>query len=377
MKILFVTSSPLNKMHIIDMYVGQISKCFETEIWDVSQIFHNTGTSDFDQILAFSSLEDFQRSVEEEFKKQDLVIITNILIYNLYLIYPIFHSKGIPIVSIDKESMAFWMKDNYERKHLKEISSADRSRIKFKSIPILKHIYSYLEYRHVKFDYILGAYNYFPDACKHFYCIHSLKYDEYLKNKDRNAVIEGKYILFMDAGLAHHPSHLGQKNSVNKEEYLETMNNFFDRMEDKFAMPVIIASHPKSAYKETDFNGRQIILYKTPELLKYADIVLCHFSTSLIEAVLQKKKIIFLYSKDYMDSDSRTLLENTVEYSEMLDATLVDVKKNDNFEIKFNELAYEKFIEKFLVCKDKMAYTNEKLIIDFLKKICDKRRREK
>lgn len=369
MKILFVTSSSLHKMHIIDMYINEISEKYETEIWDVSPIFHNKGKIEFPDILRVNTLFELSELLDKEIRRNRLIVITNILIYDLHIVYNIFHCRGIPIISIDKESMIFWMKDNYGKKHPELLTTEDKRRIRFKSVPILRKAYSYLEYQHVKFDYILGAYNYFPDACKNFFQIHSLKYDEYIKTKEKKNILQEKYILFMDAGLAHLPSHEGKKNAIDKEEYLNAMNKFFDRIEKQFSLPVIIAAHPKSEYKENDFNGRQIILYKTSELLKYAELVLAHYSTSLIELVLEKKKVVFLYSKDYMNSDSRTVLENASEYAEMLNASLVDIKEEQKIEVKYDEEAYERFINRFLICNSKKDKKNAELIVEFLEKL--------
>lgn len=367
MKVIFLTSSPLHKMHFVDMYIHEIGKEFNTEIWDISLIYNRRGKSDFDYVKIIETMQELEDVVEEKNVNDKLVVITNILIYDLHVVYSIFHRRKIPLITIDKEFMAFWMKERYEREHFKTLSFSEQKRIIFKSVPVLRQAYSFLEYQHVKFDYVLGKYNYYPDSCKHFFQIHSLKYDEFLKTNDSIRLIEGKYILFLDAGLAHHPSHEGAKNAVKKQEYLKEINAFFERIEKKFSMPVIVASHPKSNYNKNDFNGRKIILYKTSDLIKYADIILAHYTTSLIEAVLQKKRIVFLYSREYIDSDSKTLMENTIEYSKMLNATLVDIKDEKDMEVKFDSRSYEKFTDKFLKCKRKENYSNSEMIVRFLK----------
>lgn len=369
MKVLILTSSPLHKMHIVDLYVNEIMSSFDTEIWDVSPIFLCKGKTDFPEVPCISSLEKLGKELDEICAKQQVVVITNILIFDLHTVYRELKKRKIPVISIDKESMIFWMKDNYGKKHPDRVTKADRRKFKIKAIPGLCQIYSYLEYQHVKFDYILGAYNYYPDACKHFVHIHSIKYDEYLRSVDRKPVVDGKYILFMDAGLAHLPSHEGKVDAIDKQEYLDAMNAFFERVEEQFSMPVIVSAHPKSGYRENDFNGRPIILYKTPELLKYSEFVLAHYSTSLIELVLQKKKVVFMYSEDYMNSDSRTVLENASEYADMLNAAFVDIKKDEKIEVRYDEEAYDDFIQKYLVCSEQIDHSNGELIVDFLQSL--------
>lgn len=366
MKILFITSSPLHKMHVVDLYINEISNMFETEIWDVSPMFLHSGNSDFPEIPVISTLNEFCNRLDKFSEGQRIAVITNILIFDLHVVYKELRKRKIPIISIDKESIIFWMKDNYERRHPDRISDTERKKLIIKAFPILRQIYSYMEYQHAKFDYILGAYNYYPDSCRRFYRIHNMKYDEYLRSEKKAPVIKGKYILFMDAGLAHLPMHDNKPNAIDKQEYLEAMNAFFSRVESQFGMPVIIAAHPKSGYKENDFNKRPIILYKTPELVKYAELVLAHYSTSLIEVVLQKKKVIFMYSEDYMKSDSRTVLETASEYAHILNASFIDVKGTGKVNVNFDEKAYDAFIENHIIRREKAQYSNGQLIIDFL-----------
>lgn len=368
-KVLYLTSSPLHKMHIVDLYIKEVKSAFDVEIWDVSPIFSCEGITDFPEVPRIASITDLGKRLDEILKQYRVVVITNILIYDLHIVYPELKRRKIPVISIDKESIIFWMKENYQKKHPQCLSDNEKRKFKIKSVPGLRQLYSYLEYQHVKFDYILGAYNYFPDACRHFEHIHSLKYDEYLHTSKKMPYINGKYILFMDAGLAHLPSHRGKPNAIDKREYLTSMNSFLKRVEEQFSMPVVVAAHPKSGYQEGDFEGRPIILYKTAELLKYAEIVLAHYSTSLIELVLEKKKVIFMYSEDYMNSDSRTVLETAAEYADMLNAPFVDIKRNEKLKVRFDEQAYDRFIENHIINSEKTAYSNGELIISFLKRL--------
>lgn len=372
MKILFLSSSPLHKMHIVDMYIREISSAFDTMIWDISPLFSIKGQTDFPEIPVIQTTEEFEDRLDEILLENKIIVITNVLIYDLYIVYHQLHKRKIPVVSVDKEMIISWMKDNYGKKHPEKVGKRERNKYRIKAIPFLRPFYSYLEYRHVKFDYLLGAYNYFPDACRHFYHIHNLKYDEYLQAEKKEPVFEGKYILFMDAGLAHLPSHEGKPNAIDKVDYLRAMNAFFDRIEKQYHLPVIVAAHPKSGYRENDFMGRPIILYKTPELLKYAELVLAHYSTSLIELVLQKKKVIFLYSREYMESDSRTVLETATEYADLLHASLIDIKRDERIEVQYDEKAYDDFIKKYIVYEQKRNETNGELIVAFLKKLSRK-----
>lgn len=368
MLVLFLTSSPLHKMHFNDMYINEIGNSFKTKIWDISSLYgRGKENKEFPEVIYIHSCQDLENKLDNIDDR--IVVITNVLIYDLHKIYKIFQKRKIPLISIDKESIIFWMRDNYLKKHLDYATESEKKKFFWKKNALTRDVYSYLEYQHAKFDYILGAKNYFPEATKHFQHIHNLKYDEYLKSEEEEPVVDFKYILFMDAGLAHLPNVSGRENSINKTEYLEDMNRLFDRLENEYNLPVIIAAHPKSGYLENDFNGRKIILYKTPALLKYAEFVLAHYSTSLIDLVLQKKPVVFLYSEAYMNSPSQTILITASEYAKMLNAPLIDVKKNEEIKAGIDENAYDKFIDEHIICKGYEGSTNAELIVNFLKEL--------
>ena len=245
------------------------------------------------------------------------------------------------------------MRDNYLRRHPDQIPESEKSKYFWTGNRITAMAYHYLENQHVKFDYMLGARNYFPDSTRRFVHIHNLKYDEYLRSTKEDPVLEEEYILFMDAGMAHLPSLSGKSDSVDQDEYLRRMNHLFDRLEDKYGIPVVIAAHPKSAYPEN----------------AYARFVLAHYSTSLIDLVLQRKPILFMYAPEYFQSASRTITITTAEYAAMLKAPLIDISRDDSLEIRMDEDAYTKFAVDHILNAGHRDTPNAELIISFLKNL--------
>lgn len=130
--------------------------------------------------------------------------------------------------------------------------------------------------------------------------INSDDYDLYLRlreNKDR--LIDGEYILFLDEYLPLHPdAELLKMNIISPEEYYPQLNAYFDRIEEQFGMPVVIAAHPKALrYKEEDFfNGRTVHFGKSAMLSKDAYFVLAHDSTSINYPVAFGKRLHFITS---------------------------------------------------------------------------------
>ena len=134
MKILFLSSSPLHKMHIVDMYIEEISSAFETLVWDVSPLFGGIGKTDFPQVPVISDMQEFENRLDDVVRQDKVAVITNILIFDLYVVYWQIHRRGIPIISIDKEMMITWMKDNYGKKHPDRVERRERNKYLIKAI---------------------------------------------------------------------------------------------------------------------------------------------------------------------------------------------------------------------------------------------------
>ena len=131
MKVLFVTSSPLHKMHLNDMYINEISDAFESEIWDISYLYgRGRENVDFPDVLQLQDLDDLNDKLDE--LKESAIAITNVLIYDLHVIYDVFHKRHIPLVSIDKESIIFWLRDAFLKEHSRYVSEEERKKFFWK-----------------------------------------------------------------------------------------------------------------------------------------------------------------------------------------------------------------------------------------------------
>ena len=64
-------------------------------------------------------------------------------------------------------------------------------------------------------------------------------------------------------------------------------------------MPVIIAAHPKSDYAPDTFGGREIIKYKTKDLVCFADKIILQLCNTISWVTLVDKPFIFITTKGY------------------------------------------------------------------------------
>ncbi len=140
----------------------------------------------------------------------------------------------------------------------------------------------------------------------------SFDFDYYFKEINNIEVKESNYAVFIDEDNLNHPDLIYHNTSlnVNDKYYLDDLNNYFEKFESMTNLKVLIAGHPKGNYekKNNNFNGRNIILNSTKELIKNSRVVLTHCSTSISYAILAKKPIIFLNSSKYR-GDYQYLIE--------------------------------------------------------------------
>lgn len=129
-------------------------------------------------------------------------------------------------------------------------------------------------------------------------------YDDYNKkcdNDENKPIITEPYAVFYDSYFPLHPDFKyihKLKIQVDFQHYLNTMNKFFDYLENKYSLKVVIAAHPSSHYGENDFNGREIIKWRTCELTIGAKLIINQSSNSTSFAVLANKPIAFISCND-------------------------------------------------------------------------------
>ena len=168
--------------------------------------------------------------------------------------------------------------------------------------------------------------------------INSGDYDNYLKGKECNRIVKQDYILFLDEYLPLHPDTqlFGMKN-VSPEVYYRELNAYFDSLEKKFSKPVVIAAHPKALrYKTEDFfYKREVFFNKTLELVKFADLVLAHDSTSINYPVCFGKRIHFMTSNSIKNSIPSVHI-GVLNFAHYLGCNYQFIDDN-NFDLKIEE----------------------------------------
>jgi len=170
---------------------------------------------------------------------------------------------------------------------------------------------------------------------------HTLDYDLYLKHALQSArAPKNDSIVFLDGYDPFYPSYLIWGNlSFDPEIYYGGLRRFFSYIEGKTGLPVKIAAHPTARYDlhPDFFQGRAVISGKTDELAFDAKIIVTNASTAVAFAVLYKKPLIFLTSKEIKISYYGALIRS---FAQHFNKTPINVDEDISFDLE-NMLAVD------------------------------------
>jgi hypothetical protein len=138
-----------------------------------------------------------------------------------------------------------------------------------------------------------------PEAARRIVPIGLCDFEQYAVSKQADRLVAGKYAVFLDIYLPFHSDlALVGMRPLNPETYYAELNRFFAAVERKYGLEVVIAAHPKARYLNDEYRGRQIIAEKTAVLVRDAEFVLSHASTSVSYAVLHRKPVWTIYTDE-------------------------------------------------------------------------------
>jgi hypothetical protein len=166
----------------------------------------------------------------------------------------------------------------------------------------------------------------FPDASK-VVSVNTVDYDHYVRvKKHTNRLVVGSYAVFLDVYLPYQSDLIVLKMpKLDPDKYYASLNHFFELLESKYGIKIVIAAHPKANYKSNPFEGREIYNGLTPELVANTDFVVSHNSTSVSYAVLNLKPIIFVYTSIMEKIYKNMCVEKIISMANYLGSTLYDI----------------------------------------------------
>lgn len=206
----------------------------------------------------------------------------------------------------------------------------------------------------------------------HQYSINHPDYEKYLQIKDGARLIKDDFIVFIDEYFPYIPDYKENNPEINcdllAEIYYRTMTRFFDAIEQRTGLKVIIAAHPMSDYSINPFGNREVRMYETAELIRDSKYVCMHHSFCISYVALFDKPVCFISNEAVRRS--RFCFENTCSNASMVNLPVIDSDRIEDYDIVFKRIPSEyreKYINRFFDMKVKK--TNAELLKQYLNQI--------
>lgn len=297
---------------------------FELEHWDMSQYFHpgmtlpNTLKKKYGYTL--DSLEKFEKRLQEQPVEQTLFIVELFNLWRNRAVFRLLNQHGCFTVKLELYSTAtldelpFWQ--NISLSSPKQIANGIIHRIEEIAYCLYQRQHHFKPYH-----YIIRSGCKFPAD---LYINHP-DWEQYMTIKDEASKPQKPYAVFLDEYFPLHPDlhyFLGQ-DGAGVAEYQQSMNLFFEQIEQRYGVEVVIAAHPKSDYDEQTFQGRRIVKYQTVNLVRDSSMVLMHSSAAFSFAVMFNKPLTLLTTRGY--SHSRHQYQHLQRLSRMSGLPIINI----------------------------------------------------
>ena len=160
-------------------------------------------------------------------------------------------------------------------------------------------------------------------------------------------------------------------------DFYSSLNNFFDRVEQKYDCKVVIAAHPLSNYAMNPYNGRLLMYNSTIDLIAQSSGVLMHSSNALSYVMLFRKPVLMLENKEIREIPFT--YNPIVNTSDRFRIPRIDIDEQKDLNIcKLDETIYKTYIQTYfgdMDEKDEMESNKELLkrhLISVWHEMCDK-----
>ena len=185
--------------------------------------------------------------------------------------------------------------------------------------------------------------------------VHKINFRTYDNLKDKIKSQEEKYIVFLDSGFDHGDVIIqqGPHSEENRKKYYSLLQDVLVKFSKLYNKKIIICLHPKTNEKivRKYIKNLKLIKYQTQNYILKAHTVMFHESSSVLDAIFLKKRIINLQS-DVMGEYYRTRNKYYPSKTKMFSLKMEnykEIKKNDiNIFFRNKKILYSSFIKNFV-----------------------------
>ena len=389
-KLVFLGYLPLSKKLWEDYFIDyMIEGGIAVEYWDLSKVIYpeiDSSHHPTDSIIRkLRDTSDLSERLKAESRTE-----------TLFLAQVTYEARSVPLFRMLKAyscQTSFFARGNIPIPTAKEIASTrdNRGPLLARMIRVLKKVMDKVPHRYALFCKIIGITKTHDIVFKagntgmqtigvgarleksraRIVDINFFDYDKYMTVRaEKENLVEGDYCVFLDEYTPYHPDFLLLGiPSVEPSKYYTSMNSFFKKLEAKFNTRVIIAAHPKADYKINPYDGRQLFVMKTCELVKNARFVISHSSTSISFAVLFNKPLIFIYNDEMLRLYADTYCEYSKHFAKTVGSKCynIDTVTVSSIEISPVDIAcYEAYRYDFLTSKTSENRTSKEIVLETL-----------
>lgn len=383
-KVVYINYQPLTSKYFTDYYLDKcIDNGINVEYWDVSKWFFPDSdlpsNFDYENVKHINCKSELKKCLSQQYIKSTLFITNITYEFRVIQLFRSLTSYNCTLGFFARGM--FPMPESNISSKLKLIFSLNFKRI----IDALKNRLSIAlkKYKKIKaYDFVfragseggvtIGFGSHLDLQTAKITEINYFDYDNYLDLLSNSKETENDYCVFVDQYLAYHPdiAICGLEN-VNPDIYYSELNNFFDFIEKKYNIEVVIAAHPKAEKYQVDnpFSGRKIMFGKTSELVKDSKFVFTHHSTAISYPILFKKPVFFLNSMELKRAmpDLYDLTDFLADYLATDVICFDDFDKNLDLNLIIDDKIYNDYKYKFLTSKQSENSFSSDIFIQTLK----------
>lgn len=196
---------------------------------------------------------------------------------------------------------------------------------------------------------------------------HNYDYDVFLQKSQIKSKKKSNSLVFLDENTPYY-LRSGLKSYKSSKKYFKTINFGLSQIAKSLKLKIKIAVHPKSDHA-VNLNKYKYPIFKnkTFELIRNADVVVAHSSTSVQWAIIMKKPILFLISEEIPNTK---LIDS---YASILGKKVINLDniskiRDFNNYLHVDNVKYEKFIKDYIKLKGSPKKLSSDIIIEHLEK---------
>ncbi len=366
-KIVLIDHEPYTVRRGEIFYVERLIACgFEVEVWNVSAYLYPSlslaKSEEKDYVRCCSSYEQIVQQLEKTNIPQTLFVVE---VHNQWR-----HRR---IFRLLKEKQCYTIRLSlYEASNLPALPLWQRLKyFEIKNLSFyLRQIGGTLLYDWYKRWYGFKPYDLWITSCKrkgNVLRINQTDYETYKRVKECDSLVEKPYAVFIDQYFPLHPDFaiFYHKKLTGEKPYQECLNKFFSQIEQKYQVEVVIAAHPRAVYDAGTFEGRKIIQYKTPELVKHARFVIMQTSMSISFVMLFDKPVFLITTRQYDSYRKLRMVEEKI--ARMCRKKVISIEKYKGEELDITPIDREirkRYIYTYLTSPETENRRNEDIIRD-------------